>query len=97
MTLVVLVKTVLDGVVLQIGNESRDVDNGHVRRRAYRTPGAAQSRRTALRRGPRRTQPADRRTRGSCPRNTGTPRPHPRLAVDPRTPRLRRGAGRTPR
>ena len=40
--LVVHVKPVLDGVVLQIGNESRNIDNCHVNRRAHRMRGATQ-------------------------------------------------------
>ncbi len=41
--LVVHVKTVLDRVILEIGDESCDVDDCHVSRRAYRTRGAAPS------------------------------------------------------
>ena len=69
MALVVHVEPVLDRVILQIGNESRNVDDGH-RVRGYRTPrrSAAPTSATRLVAGfeqPRR----DRRTRGSCRRN----------------------------
>ena len=44
-TLVVHVEPMLDRVVLEIGDETGDVENGHVSLRAYRTQLAARSRR----------------------------------------------------
>ena len=85
--LVVHVEAVLDGVVLQIGDEAGDVDDCHVRRRAYRTPGAARSRRVASRRGSRRTRRTARRTRGSC-RRSDAARPATPASREPSRVRL---------
>ena len=96
--LVVHVEAVLDRVVLEIGYESGDVDDCHVRRRAYRTRAAAPSPTKSI---------ASRLASNAA----GQPEERVDHAVvaavldgdtrvaqrGPRTPRLRRAAGRTPR
>ena len=70
--LVVHVETVLDRVVLEIGDEAGDVDDCHVSRRAYRTRGAAPVADAAHRvaaRVERGRQPEE--ARGSCRRSGG--------------------------